>query len=51
MDNMDNFFSNPDFTQLPHNKKSNAVGLPDQIRRACNTALTQENEANRLTIQ
>lgn len=42
MDYMDNFFSNPDFTHLPHKEKSNAVGLPDQIRRVCHRALTQE---------
>ena len=48
---MDNFFSKPDFTYLPHKENLNAVGLPDQIRRACHTALTKENEANRLTLQ
>lgn len=51
MNYMDNFFSNPNFTHLPHKEKSNAVGVPDQIRRACHTALIQENEANRLTLQ
>jgi hypothetical protein len=48
---MENFFSNPDFTHLPNKEKSNAVGLPHQIRRACHMALTQVNEAMRLTVQ
>jgi len=44
-------YSNPDFTHSPDKEKSNAVGLPDQIRRVCHMALTQENEANRLALQ
>jgi len=51
MDYMDNFFSNPDFSYLPNKEKSNAVGLPHQISRACHMALTQQNEAKRLTVQ